>query len=109
VYVFEVAPLNSKTMAAYTKKATSTTVLNSKKTHKDVPPRLYRLFALYENMTTFIMPLCSHHQRHPFRKPTTSWTSQTSDSNNSGISEAICRMPVYWRLLIILRRSTVSL
>jgi len=61
VYVFEVAPLNSKTMSAYAKSSESTSVggkiLKSK--GAATPPRLLRLFALYENLTNFILPLCS--------------------------------------------------
>ena len=61
MYVFEVAPLNSKTMSAYAKSSESTsvggTILKSK--GSGTPPRLLRLFALYENLTNFILPLCS--------------------------------------------------
>jgi len=57
VYVFEVTHLNSKTMAAYEKSAkeTHTKVTNSTPT----PPKLLRLFALYENLVRFVLPLCS--------------------------------------------------
>ncbi|KAI4121615.1 MAG: hypothetical protein LQ347_006795 [Umbilicaria vellea] len=47
VYVFDVGHLNSKAITAYTK---STSASHSK---------MLRLFALYENLTRFIMPLCS--------------------------------------------------
>lgn len=65
VYVFEVAPLNSKTMAAYAKSSAKTTVGSSHHQHSKsnattTPPRLLRLFALYENLVQFIMPLCSN-------------------------------------------------
>lgn len=57
VYVFEVKHLNSKTMAAYEKSAKET---HSKaKTDGKTPPKLLRLFALYENLIRFVMPLCS--------------------------------------------------
>ena len=61
VYVFEVAPLNSKTMSAYAKSSASTSVGSFKKdtSTATTPPRLLRLFALYENLTCFILPLCS--------------------------------------------------
>jgi hypothetical protein len=57
VYVYEVRHLNSKTMAAYEKSAAQT---HSKaKTDGKTPSKLLRLFALYENLTRFVMPLCT--------------------------------------------------
>lgn len=57
VYVYEVKHLNSKTMAAYEKSAveTKTKAQSDGKTS----PKLLRLFALYENLTRFVMPLCT--------------------------------------------------
>ncbi|KKZ59015.1 hypothetical protein EMCG_00880 [[Emmonsia] crescens] len=65
IYVFVIRNLNSKNMAAYSSGAssskTSTTHASSK-----VPARLLRLFALYENMIRFVLPLCSDLERpHP--------------------------------------------
>ncbi|MCJ1315975.1 hypothetical protein MMC15_001295 [Xylographa vitiligo] len=60
VYVFEVAPLNSKTMSAYAKSSVKTTVHNHDSEKATTPPRMLRLFALYENLVQFIMPLCSN-------------------------------------------------
>lgn len=57
VYVYEVKHLNSKTMAAYEKSAKETS--SKAKTDGNIPPKLLRLFALYENLTRFVMPLCS--------------------------------------------------
>ncbi|EOD47899.1 putative cellular retinaldehyde-binding triple function protein [Neofusicoccum parvum UCRNP2] len=57
VYIFEVAHLNSKNMAAYDsshKTSQAVATPNSK-----VPTKMLRLFALYENLTRFVMPLCS--------------------------------------------------
>jgi hypothetical protein len=57
VYVYEVKHLNSKRMAAYEKSAKET---NSKaQTDGKTSPKLLRLFALYENLTRFVMPLCT--------------------------------------------------
>lgn len=57
VYVYEVKHLNSKRMAAYEKSAKET---NSKaQTDLKTSPKLLRLFALYENLTRFVMPLCT--------------------------------------------------
>ncbi|MCJ1382047.1 hypothetical protein MMC17_005159 [Xylographa soralifera] len=76
VYVFEVAPLNSKTMSAYAKSSVKTTVHNHSSEKATTPPRMLRLFALYENLVQFIMPLCSNlrDRDHP--------TTPISQSNN---------------------------
>ncbi|KAE8167795.1 SNase-domain-containing protein [Aspergillus tamarii] len=66
VYVFEIKHLNSKNMAAYN--STMTDPSATAETHKSstVPQRLLRLFALYENLLRFVMPLCSQLSRpHP--------------------------------------------
>jgi hypothetical protein len=57
VYVYEVRHLNSKTMAAYEKSAVHT----HSKAQGDgqTPAKLLRLFALYENLIRFVMPLCT--------------------------------------------------
>ncbi|GLI75049.1 hypothetical protein PoHVEF18_003300 [Penicillium ochrochloron] len=57
VYVFEIRHLNSKEMAAYN----NTMNTGTPETHKSstVPARLLNLFALYENLLNFVMPLCS--------------------------------------------------
>ena len=57
IYVYEVRHLNSKTMAAYEKSSAQT---HSKaELDGQTPAKLLRLFALYENLTRFVMPLCS--------------------------------------------------
>ncbi|BDD59623.1 hypothetical protein MAP00_004819 [Monascus purpureus] len=58
VYVFEIKDLNRENMAAYNASISSTM---TSETHKSstVPGRLLRLFALYENLLRFVMPLCS--------------------------------------------------
>ncbi|KAH8651618.1 CRAL-TRIO domain-containing protein [Tricladium varicosporioides] len=57
VYVFEVKHLNSKTMSAYEKSAQKTHTKAT--TSSSTSPKLLRLFALYENLTRFVMPLCT--------------------------------------------------
>ncbi|PQE10161.1 phosphatidylinositol transporter protein [Rutstroemia sp. NJR-2017a WRK4] len=57
VYVFEVKHLNAKRMAAYEKSAIETHSLA--KTDGKTPGKLLRLFALYENLVRFVMPLCT--------------------------------------------------
>jgi len=48
-------------MSAYTKNAEKTRAPSvTAATKNQTPPRLMRLFALYENLTKFVMPLCSN-------------------------------------------------
>ncbi|CAI7625810.1 unnamed protein product [Penicillium glandicola] len=57
VYVFQIRHLDSKAVAAYN----STMTTGTPETHKSstVPARLLNLFALYENLLRFVMPLSS--------------------------------------------------
>ncbi|KAK4693210.1 hypothetical protein P7C71_g4147, partial [Lecanoromycetidae sp. Uapishka_2] len=54
VYLYEVGKLDSKKMIAY-----SSATSKSKVKGHQAPSRMLRLFALYENLTRFVMPLCS--------------------------------------------------
>lgn len=81
VYVFAIRHLDSKTMAAYTSKVSESTTAE---THKSstVPARLLRLFALYENLLRFVMPLCS---QLPRANPETPIVSSTNIVDVSGV------------------------
>lgn len=61
VYLFEIRHLDSKTVAAYEKSAATT--YSKVEAPKDVKAtkdaRMVRLFALYENLTRFVQPLCT--------------------------------------------------
>jgi hypothetical protein len=57
VYVYEVKHLNAKTMSAYEKSAKDTKTKAA--TTGTTSPKMLRLFALYENLTRFVMPLCT--------------------------------------------------
>ncbi|KAI2475727.1 CRAL/TRIO domain-containing protein [Pyrenophora tritici-repentis] len=54
LFLFEVAPLNSKNISAYEKQ-----LAKSKTTIPNVANKNTRLFALYESLTNFYTPLCS--------------------------------------------------
>lgn len=55
------APLNAKNIGAYTKNLAKATTTSSKVATKNL-----RLFALYENLTRFVQPLCTAVDRkHP--------------------------------------------
>ncbi|KAF7716387.1 Uncharacterized protein PECH_005323 [Penicillium ucsense] len=88
IYVFEIRHLNSKQMAAYND------TMNSAKpeTHKksSVPPRLLTLFALYENLLNFVMPLCS---ALPRPHPETPIVSSTNIVDVSGVG-----LKQFWNL-----------
>ncbi|KAI4183347.1 MAG: hypothetical protein LQ346_006360 [Caloplaca aetnensis] len=53
VYLYEVGKLDSKKMIAYSQATSKSKVKGAS------PSRMLRLFALYENLTRFVMPLCS--------------------------------------------------
>ncbi|RAH73064.1 SEC14 family lipid-binding protein [Aspergillus aculeatinus CBS 121060] len=77
VYVFEIQHLNNKNMAAYKSTLSTETQQSSK-----VPERLLRLFALYENLLRFVMPLCSQLSRP---NPETPITSSNNIVDVSGV------------------------
>ncbi|KAH7085604.1 CRAL-TRIO domain-containing protein [Paraphoma chrysanthemicola] len=61
LFLFEVAPLNTKNISAYEKN-----LAKSKTTVSNVLTKNVRLFALYESLTRFVTPLCSMVPRnHP--------------------------------------------
>ncbi|KAL4907556.1 hypothetical protein BDW74DRAFT_149421 [Aspergillus multicolor] len=90
VYVFEIKHLNSKNMATYN--ATMTDPEATAETHKSsaVPQRLLRLFALYENLLNFVMPLCSKLSRP---NPETPIVSSTNIVDVSGVG-----LKQFWNL-----------
>ena len=111
VYLFEVKPLDSKTMAAYAKSSSVTAVVNSSskerksvdskptKNHKTpntedstkTPPRLLRLFALYENLSGFMTTLCTVLNDRPH--PETPIVQSSNIVDISGVS-----LKQFWNL-----------
>ncbi|KAJ5191635.1 uncharacterized protein N7498_010620 [Penicillium cinerascens] len=88
VYVFEIRHLDSKGMAAYN----STLAAGTPETHKSstVPARLLNLFALYENLLNFVMPLCSSLSRP---NPETPIVTSTNIVDVSGVG-----LKQFWNL-----------
>lgn len=82
VYLFEIRHLDTKEVAAYEKAADDT----YSRAHADgsTPPKLLRLFALYENLTRFAQPLCSEMPDRPH--PQTPITLSTNIVDISGVS-----------------------
>ena len=98
VYIFEVKPLDSKTMAAYAKSTVSTSVANStdskpkkekKSTEEDstTPPRLLRLFALYENLSGFMTTLCSALRDRPYSETPVTQSNNIVDISGVGLKQ----------------------
>lgn len=88
VYVFEIRHLNSKEMANYN----NTMTTGTPETHKSstVPARLLNLFALYENLLNFVMPLCSALSRP---NPETPIVTSTNIVDVSGVG-----LKQFWNL-----------
>jgi hypothetical protein len=85
VYVFEVAHLNSKTISAYEKSVAKSAPVahNSSK----VPTKMLRLFALYENLTRFVLPLCSAIKDRPHPETPVSQSNNIVDISNVGLKQ----------------------
>ncbi|KAL1998582.1 hypothetical protein VTN02DRAFT_5934 [Thermoascus thermophilus] len=89
IYVYVIKHLNSKNMAAYSSKVSSTTTAETHKS-SSVPARLLRLFALYENLLRFVMPLCSE---LPRPNPETPIVTSTNIVDISGVG-----LKQFWNL-----------
>lgn len=76
-------------MAAYSSGATTKTTAPTHTSSK-VPPRLLRIFALYENMTRFVLPICS---ALPRPNPETPIVSTTNIVDISGVG-----LKQFWNL-----------
>lgn len=89
LYVYVIKHLNSKNMANYahesSSKATSVTHKGS-----NISPKLLRLFALYENMLQFVLPLCSYLDRP---NPESQIVSTTNIVDISGVG-----LKQFWNL-----------
>ncbi|KAL4896024.1 CRAL-TRIO domain-containing protein [Aspergillus ambiguus] len=90
VYVFEIKTLNSKNMAAYNSTMTDSAATAETHQSSKVPQRLLRLFALYENLLNFVMPLCSRLSRP---NPETPIVTSTNIVDVSGVG-----LKQFWNL-----------
>jgi hypothetical protein len=81
LFVFEVAPLNSKNISAYEKN-----LAKSKTTVPNILTKNVRLFALYESLTRYVTPLCSMVPRsHP--ETPISQSNNIVDINGVGLKQ----------------------
>lgn len=130
VYLFEVAHLDNKAVSAY---ANSTEKKGQSTSSSKVPTKMLRLFALYENLCRFVLPLCSTMPDRPYPETPISQSSNIVDISNVGLrqfcefrlltfrpcqprltcnekgtSRITCRTPLSWPLRIIPRPWTGS-
>lgn len=83
LYLFEVANLDSKAMTGPDKSSSKKTApVNSK-----VSPKMLRLFALYENLCTFVLPLCSDIPNRPNEETPISQSNNIVDISGVGIRQ----------------------
>lgn len=79
LYVFEVSHVTSKAVSAFEKASSKPGEVES-----DLPPKMLRLFALYENLCNFALPLCSLVPDRPYTQTPVSQSSNIVDI--SGVS-----------------------
>ncbi|KAL9091327.1 MAG: hypothetical protein Q9165_004961 [Trypethelium subeluteriae] len=82
LYVFEVAHLDSKNIAAYEASTSKAPQITSK-----VPAKMLRLFALYENMCRFVLPLCSAVPNRPHQETPISQSNNIVDISRVGLKQ----------------------
>lgn len=81
-YVFEVANLNTKAINAYEGSTHKHGGVSSK-----LPPKLQNLFALYENLTEFALPLCSQLDDRMYPETPVSQSSNIVDISGVGLKQ----------------------
>lgn len=89
IYVFQIRHLDSHAVSKYEKSMETT--YSRAKTDGKTPPKLLRLFALYENLTRFVQPLSSECVDRPHPD-----TPITLSTNIVDISHVSLRM--FWNL-----------
>ncbi|KAI9686714.1 MAG: hypothetical protein M1822_002773 [Bathelium mastoideum] len=82
VYLFEVAHLSGKNIAAYEASTSKAPQITSK-----VPVKMLRLFALYESMCRFVLPLCSAIPNRPHQETPISQSNNIVDISKVGLKQ----------------------
>ncbi|KAI9701968.1 MAG: hypothetical protein M1836_001312 [Candelina mexicana] len=82
LYVYVISKLDNKSMAAYNKGATTKSQAKGA-----TPPKLLRLFALYENMLQFVLPLCTYLPDRPNPETPISSTCNIVDISGVGLKQ----------------------
>lgn len=83
VYLFEVAQIDMKAVTANAATKKGQTSMPATKE----PPKMMRLFALYENMCRFILPLCSNIQDRAYPETPVSQSNNIVDISNVGLRQ----------------------
>ncbi|PKS07326.1 hypothetical protein jhhlp_005928 [Lomentospora prolificans] len=86
LYLFEIKQLDSKAVAEYERAGAASTFSKAKPDGK-TPPGLLRLFALYENLTHFVMPFCSQLQDREFPNTPITMTTNIVDISGVGLKQ----------------------
>ncbi|KAL2106936.1 hypothetical protein VUR80DRAFT_5935 [Thermomyces stellatus] len=87
LYLFEVKPLDSKAVGEYERAGASHTFSKADSSRMTAPPGLLRLFALYENLTRFVMPFCSQLQDREFPGTPITMTTNIVDISGVGLKQ----------------------
>ncbi|PNS21983.1 hypothetical protein CAC42_581 [Sphaceloma murrayae] len=82
LYLFEVQHLTAKAVAAYEKASAKPGEVQSK-----LPPKMLRLFALYENLCNFALPLCSYIPDRTYPETPVSQSSNIVDISNVSLKQ----------------------
>lgn len=84
--MYKIVELDSKRISAY---QSSLTPDKSPPINKDskIPPRMMRLFALYENLTRFVLPLCSAVENRPHPETPVSQSNNIVDITGVGLRQ----------------------
>ncbi|KEZ40503.1 hypothetical protein SAPIO_CDS8399 [Scedosporium apiospermum] len=86
LYLFEIKQLDSKAVAEYERVGNTSTFSKAKSDGK-TPNGLLRLFALYENLTHFVMPFCSQLQDREFAGTPITMTTNIVDISGVGLKQ----------------------
>ena len=87
LYLFEVKHLDNKSVAEYERTGASHTFSKADESRMTAPPGLLRLFALYENLTHFVMPFCSQLQDRQFPGTPITMTTNIVDISGVGLKQ----------------------
>ena len=88
LYLFEVGRLDSSTMAAYTKSCAANPPQTSHTSFApNLPTKTLRLFATFENMIRFVIPLCSVFSRPSDKTPPVIQTTCIVDFSGVGLMQ----------------------
>ncbi|KAH8681097.1 CRAL-TRIO domain-containing protein [Xylariales sp. PMI_506] len=85
IYLFEIKHLDSSTVAKYEKAGDTT--YSSAKTDGKTPGKLLRLFALYENLTRFVQPLCTECTDRPHSDTPITLSTNIVDVSQVGLRQ----------------------